>query len=175
MIGKPGAIGGDKLTGTLTSREFIIKRRYITFRIGGGHQPGNLGVRLLVDGQQIELATGVDKTPMIMHSSDVNDYVGQSARLQIFDSATGAFGHISADDFRGTDQPAVRQTKPGELIVAKPRNMSPGEIAGTVVGVLGAVVGIISVLVTVFKRYQFVEVVQSHRPYKHDWGHPVDE
>ncbi|WP_442508414.1 GH32 C-terminal domain-containing protein [Novipirellula sp. SH528] len=107
--GKPGAIAGDALTGTLTSQEFTIKRPYITFRIGAGNLPDDVGVRLLVDNESIELATGVDEETMVVHSSDVRAYVGRTARLQVFDNATGGWGHINVDDFRGTDIP-VRDT-----------------------------------------------------------------
>ncbi|WP_372725889.1 glycoside hydrolase family 32 protein [Novipirellula sp.] len=107
--GKPGAISGDALTGTLTSQEFTIKRPYITFRIGAGNLPGEVGVRLLVDDESIELATGVDEETMVVHSSDVRAYLGATARLQVFDNATGGWGHINVDDFRGTDH-AVRDT-----------------------------------------------------------------
>lgn len=110
-VGSPGETVGDKPTGTLTSREFTIKQPYITFRVGAGHLPGKVGVRLLVDGKQIELATGVDNETMVMHSSDVKAHVGKTARLQIFDNATGGWGHINVDDFRGTDQPARDTSK----------------------------------------------------------------
>jgi sucrose-6-phosphate hydrolase SacC (GH32 family) len=103
--GSPGATMGDAPTGTLTSREFVIKQPYITFRIGAGHLPGQVGVRLLVDGKQIELSTGIDDETMVLHSSEVGEYVGKVARLQIFDDAKGGWGHINADDFRGADQP----------------------------------------------------------------------
>ncbi|TWU51719.1 glycoside hydrolase family 32 protein [Rubripirellula reticaptiva] len=109
--GKPGETAGDSLTGTLTSREFTIERPYITFRVGAGHLPGKVGVNLLVDGKVIELATGVDDESMVMHSSDVKAYVGKSAQLQIFDNATGGWGHINADDFRGTEKPSPDTTK----------------------------------------------------------------
>ncbi|MGB7324893.1 MAG: glycoside hydrolase family 32 protein [Rubripirellula sp.] len=108
--GKPGATAGDSLTGTLTSREFTIKQPYITFRVGAGHLPGKVGVKLLVDGQTIELATGVDDETMVMHSSDVKAFVGKTARLQIFDNETGGWGHINADDFRGTAKPSPDTT-----------------------------------------------------------------
>ncbi|MEZ6134637.1 MAG: glycoside hydrolase family 32 protein [Pirellulaceae bacterium] len=104
--GKPGATAGDGLVGTLTSREFTIKRPYITFRVGAGNLPGEVGVKLLVDGREFELASGVDSETMVLHSSDVKEHVGKTARIQIFDSATGGWGHINVDDFRGTDQPA---------------------------------------------------------------------
>lgn len=47
-IGKPGAITGDQLTGSLTSTECEIKDPFITFRIGAGKHPGKTGVKLLV-------------------------------------------------------------------------------------------------------------------------------
>ncbi|TWT47024.1 hypothetical protein KOR42_42210 [Thalassoglobus neptunius] len=105
-IGEPGATAGDHLTGTLTSREFEIKHPYITFRIGAGHLPGEVGVRLLVDGESFELATGVNHETMVMESCDVRQHIGKRARLQIFDTATGGWGHINVDDFRGTESPA---------------------------------------------------------------------
>ncbi len=109
--GKPGAIAGDQLTGTLTSQEFQIQRPYITFRIGGGSLPGKVGVKLLVAGKEIELATGIDSETMVNFSADVKKYHGQRAKLQIFDQAAGGWGHINADDFRGTEKPAPDTTK----------------------------------------------------------------
>jgi sucrose-6-phosphate hydrolase SacC (GH32 family) len=103
--GEPGAIIGDDLTGTLTSREFVIQRPYIVFRIGAGNLPGEVGVRLLVDGRRMDLATGIDSETMVIHSEDVRNLIGKSARLQIFDNATGGWGHINADDFRAADAP----------------------------------------------------------------------
>lgn len=110
-IGKPGDIAGDKFTGTLTSTEFTVTRPYITFRIGGGDLPGKLGVRLLVGDKSEELATGVDSETMAMLSADVKKFLGKKARLQIFDEATGGWGHINVDDFRGTDKPVPDTSK----------------------------------------------------------------
>lgn len=109
--GQPGATAGDRLTGTLTSAEFTIAKPYITFRIGAGKLPGEVGVRLLIDGRSIELATGVDSETMVNFSADVKSFVGKRARLQIFDDATGGWGHVNVDDFRGADQPAPDTTK----------------------------------------------------------------
>ncbi|MEZ6128661.1 MAG: glycoside hydrolase family 32 protein [Planctomycetaceae bacterium] len=109
--GKPGETVGDNLTGTLTSREFTIRHPYITFRIGAGNLPGKVGVKLLVDGDETELATGVDSETMVSFSADVKALIGRKARLQVFDHETGGWGHINVDDFRATDKPVVDSTK----------------------------------------------------------------
>jgi sucrose-6-phosphate hydrolase SacC (GH32 family) len=110
-IGEPGATAGDKLTGTLTSREFTIKHPYITFRIGAGNLPGKVGVKLICEGKERVLATGVDSETMVMFSADVKELVGRKARLQVFDDAVGGWGHVNVDDFRGTDKPAPDTSK----------------------------------------------------------------
>lgn len=108
--GKSGSAGttrGDGATGTLTSQAFTIKHPYITFKIGAGHLPKETGVNLIVAGQEIELATGVDSESMIVISKDVSEFVGQTAQLVVFDRATGGWGHINVDAFTGTDDPVV--------------------------------------------------------------------
>src|SRR3954452_20516262 len=36
---------GDNTKGTLTSPAFKVERRYLNFLIGGGHRPGEVGMR----------------------------------------------------------------------------------------------------------------------------------
>ncbi len=110
-VGQPGATRGDQPTGTLTSQPFTIRRPYISFRIGAGNLPGEVGVRLLVGDERVELATGIDSETMVPYSANVRQYVGREARLQVFDAASGGWGHINVDDFRGTDQPVVDTSK----------------------------------------------------------------
>ncbi|MCA9241007.1 MAG: hypothetical protein KDA37_12440, partial [Planctomycetales bacterium] len=95
--GAPGDVRGDQFTGELTSREFTIAKRYISFLIGGGAQPGKLGVKLKCDGKEVLLATGRDSESMTRCNADVNGFVGKPARLVVFDSATGDWGHINVD------------------------------------------------------------------------------
>ncbi len=102
--GKPGATQGDRPQGSITSTEFTISKNFINFRIGAGHHPGKTGVKLLVDGGEVSLATGVDSESMVLVSINVSKYKGKTARLVVFDKASGDWGHINADDFTGSDK-----------------------------------------------------------------------
>jgi fructan beta-fructosidase len=107
--------GGDASTGTLTSPEFTIRRKYISFLIGGGHHPGKTCIDLVVDGKVVRTATGPNKKPggtehLDPASWEVSDLAGKKARIRIVDEATGGWGHINIDHIVFTDQ------KPVELL-----------------------------------------------------------
>jgi fructan beta-fructosidase len=100
--------GGDAATGALTSPEFRISRRYLTFLIGGGDYPGKTCLELLVDGKVVHSATGPNTQPggserLEPRSWDLRDLSGRSARLRIVDEATGGWGHINVDQIMLTD------------------------------------------------------------------------
>ncbi len=100
---------GDKTTGTLTSPEFTINRRYLTFLIGGGGFSNETCLNLLVDGQTVRTATGPNTKPggsehLDATSWDINALAGQTARLRIVDRATGGWGHINVDQIVLTDR-----------------------------------------------------------------------
>lgn len=109
--GRAGQTQGDNLQGSLTSPEFTITKPFITYLIGGGHRPGETGVRLVCDGQEIELSSGFDSETMIKTSSDVSRFVGKRARLVVFDNARGGWGHINVDDFTATDEAVPEPSK----------------------------------------------------------------
>jgi sucrose-6-phosphate hydrolase SacC (GH32 family) len=93
---------GDGSTGTLTSPEFKIERRFITFLIGGGGWEGKTCMNLLVEGRVVRTATGPNTRPggseaLEPCSWDVGDLAGKSARIQIVDGARGGWGHINVD------------------------------------------------------------------------------
>lgn len=102
-------LGGDATTGSLTSPEFAINRRWMTFLIGGGFDPENLAIQLWVDGKLVRSATGPNKKPggseaLRLESWDLSDLQGKKGILRIIDQATGGWGHINIDHIVLTDK-----------------------------------------------------------------------
>ena len=95
----------DAHTGTLTSPPFTIRRKYITFLLGGGRHPGETCVELLVDGKTVRTATGRNANRMEPCTFDVHDLEGKTARIRIKDTASGGWGNIGVDDIRFSDTP----------------------------------------------------------------------
>jgi fructan beta-fructosidase len=107
---------GDGTTGTLTSPEFKIERKYISFLIGGGKDRDKTCMNLLVDGKVVRNATGPNDKPggsetLVSDFWDVSEFAGRSAVLQIVDQATGGWGHINVDQIVQSDR------KPPGLLV----------------------------------------------------------
>lgn len=104
---------GDGTTGTLTSPEFRIERRYLSFLIGGGYDPERLAINLVVDGRVVRTATGPNKVAGGTEALEpaawgLSDLAGKTARLRIVDQATGGWGHLNVDEIVLTDRkPAV--------------------------------------------------------------------
>jgi sucrose-6-phosphate hydrolase SacC (GH32 family) len=96
---------GDGTTGTLTSPEFTIARRYLRFLIGGGNHPGHTCLNLLVEGKVARTATGPNSETLTLQAWDLRELVGKPARLQIVDQHTGGWGHINVDHILQTDEP----------------------------------------------------------------------
>ena len=88
---------GDDSTGTLTSPEFKIQRRFINFLIGG---------------MAVRNATGPNDKPggseaLAPESWDVAEFAGKSAVIQIVDQAKGGWGHINVDHIVQSDRKAA--------------------------------------------------------------------
>ncbi len=101
----------DNQTGTLTSKEFQIERKYINFWVGGGSHVGKTCLNLLVDGQVVATTTGRSDNKMRADSFDVQHLQGKSARLQIVDSQAGPWGNIGVGEIVHSDKPAQAVAK----------------------------------------------------------------
>ena len=103
-------LNGDASTGTLTSPPFTIQRNYIKFLIGGGSYRaeggygGETRINLLVGGQVVEHAAGPGEWEFLdWEQWNVSNYVGQSAQIQIADTATDGWGHLNVDQILESD------------------------------------------------------------------------
>jgi fructan beta-fructosidase len=99
---------GDGSTGTLTSPEFVIERKFLAFLIGGGKDEAKLALELVVDGKVVRRATGMNDRPggsetLEQASWDVGDLAGKKTTLRIVDQATSGWGHINVDHIVLTD------------------------------------------------------------------------
>ena len=92
---------GVKATGKAISREFVIEKPVITFKIGGGNFPGAACLNLVVDGKIERTETGDGTANLSEKSWDVSSLVGKKARLEIVDSTTSNNrGYVMVDDIR---------------------------------------------------------------------------
>ena len=118
---------GDGTTGTVTSPEFKIERKFIRFLIGGGKDTEKTCLNLLIDGKAVRNATGPnDKAggsealaPTVW---DVSEFTGKTAVIQIVDQAKGGWGHINVDQIVQTDRkpPSVLANVTREIMLEKP-------------------------------------------------------
>ncbi len=96
---------GDGPTGTLTSPEFKIARKYISFLIAGGDYERDTCLNLVVRGKIVRSVTGWRSNRLAPASWDVSRWLGQTAQVQIVDEASGDWGHINVDQVLQTDKP----------------------------------------------------------------------
>jgi len=96
-------LGGDGPSGTLTSPEFTISRKFVTFLIGGGNQVDRTCMNLLVDGKVVRAAVGKSNERLMGAFWNVEEFEGQRAKIQIVDRASGGWGHINIDQIELAD------------------------------------------------------------------------
>lgn len=108
--------GGDRPTGRLTSPEFVIDRKAITFLIGGGGWEGKTCMNLLVDGKVVRTAAGPNvrdggTEALERVNWDVAELAGKKAKIEIVDDASGGWGHVNVDQIVLTDSPLPGRVK----------------------------------------------------------------
>ena len=90
--------------GKAVSREFVVEKPVITFRIGGGNFPGQACLNLVVDGKIERTETGDGTAQLVGRSWDVSALVGKTARLEIVDSTQSERrGYVMVDDIQFGD------------------------------------------------------------------------
>lgn len=89
---------GDAAKLSLTSPTFVISKKYIKLRVGGGNYPNDTYVGLFINGTRVLSETGNNSGTLTARSWDVSAYVGQTAELRIVDNSTGGWGFIMCDD-----------------------------------------------------------------------------
>ncbi|KAL5344150.1 glycosyl hydrolase [Aspergillus crustosus] len=100
-------LDGDNSTGTLTSAPFTISHKYINFLIGGGKNINKTAIRLKINNETAQAATGRDNEHLTWHSWEVSAFQGSTAAFEIVDTATGGWGHISIDEISFSDTQAA--------------------------------------------------------------------
>lgn len=98
--------GGDNLTGSLFSPEFIITKRFMNFLIAGGAIE-KVGVELWIEENRKIISRGSNNEIFTPKSWDMGGYLGKKAQIRLIDNATGGWGHIHADRFVQANVPAA--------------------------------------------------------------------
>ncbi|MFW5706483.1 MAG: GH32 C-terminal domain-containing protein [Bacteroidota bacterium] len=96
---------GDASQGKMVSQPFQVDSTFISFLIGGGNHPDGTFIRLVVNQQEVRTSTGRNSEQLLWEHWDVEEFVGQTAHIEIVDSVTGGWGHINIDHIIQTNTP----------------------------------------------------------------------
>ncbi len=99
------AVTRDIATGTLTSKPFVIDRKFINFWLGGGNHKNKTCLNLLIDNKVVRSTTGLADNKMTLQSFNVYDIRGKTATLQLVDAETEGWGNIGAGSIMFSDLP----------------------------------------------------------------------
>jgi hypothetical protein len=121
---------GDNTTGRATSPPFTIRHDYLNVLVGGGAHEGQTCLDLLVDGKVERRVHGKNNEELRWYTWDMRRLRGETARLQIVDTARGGWGHINIDQITLSNRPITTPRGDPVLeaqLVAKQR----GNVLGT--------------------------------------------
>jgi non-lysosomal glucosylceramidase len=134
---------------TYTSRPFKIAKSFINFGLGGAAWPIRTGVQLLIGGQPVRNATGLELQPRRLASFDVTDLRGQTAQLEItppgdWEPPSAGVGAITFSD-RAPDPGPLHDLPDfgtmGLALLGAPAELATedksGPLAGKLIGRLG--------------------------------------
>lgn len=97
----------DDRTGSLSSPEFIIDSKYISFLVAGGNHKNKTCVNLQIGDKTVLSQTGFNSGDLREVTWNVQKWQGKKARIVLLDNQKGGWGHISADRFIFSDGPAL--------------------------------------------------------------------
>ena len=109
----------DNRTGTLSSPEFEISTKNITFLVAGGNHKNKTCVNLVVGGKTVLSQTGFNNRDLREIVWDVQKWRGKKAKIVLVDKQKGGWGHITADRFIFSDGPVLYFKKPLQSVVKK--------------------------------------------------------
>ncbi len=99
---------GNNAIGKATSKEFMINKPFIDFKIGGGKYPKEACINLVADGKIIKTATGSNTPQLQEYVWNVSDFVGKAAHIEILDTTQSSErGYIMVDDISFRDNGAL--------------------------------------------------------------------
>lgn len=101
---------GDAPTGTLTSPEFEVSKRYVHLLVGGGSLEGKTCVNLIVGGKAARSVTGKGAESLQWATFDLAEFAGQKAQVQLVDRSSEGWGHINVDHVVLSDEPVAALT-----------------------------------------------------------------
>lgn len=90
-------------TGRLLSPEFTIDAANITLWMAGANHPDQVEVRLLVGGSAVRTQTGDGSGVLSPATWDVRNLIGQNARIEIVDNASGPQSWIAVEKIQTYD------------------------------------------------------------------------
>lgn len=109
-------LGGDEPTGTLTSPEFKIQKKFINFLIGGGDSR-RTRIELLLEDKAVHTASGRESEYMDWEGWDVSELIGKNVQIRIVDRSRGDWGHILVDHIYQSDKPRGGEPKTRRLML----------------------------------------------------------
>ncbi len=162
--------GGDASVGRLVSPGFVIRRKYVSFLIGGGGFPAQTCLNLLDRGVIVRTATGFNRRPggsarLEAQQWDLSGLSLHQVSLEIVDTRSGGWGHIMVDHIVQTDLKAHNLSAPAsrELLAQGKLLLFPVKD--------GAPKRRVQVLVDGVPRRCFDIELADHEP---DWWAPLD-
>lgn len=101
-------LNGDGTKGKMVSADFTITDNYITFKLGGGNHPKTTCFNLVIEGNIVRNATGLNTETLEVKNWDVKELKGKKAHFEIVDEDGGGWGHINMDDIGFSDLPVLK-------------------------------------------------------------------